>query len=64
MEQTHPLHSGEELMFGEFIKLPNKAVMSSQPSHEFWPVSGFTTRQEKQDSKLSFLSAVLAHWII
>lgn len=53
-EQTHLLHNGEELLFGEFIKLLNKAMISSQIFPEFWPVSGFTTRQEKQNSNWAF----------
>lgn len=34
-EQIHPLHSGEELLFEEFIKLQDEAVVSLQPSPEF-----------------------------
>lgn len=47
-EQIHPLHSGEEPVFGEFIKLQDEAVVSLQPSHEFRPVGAFTTRQKSR----------------
>lgn len=49
-EQIHPLHGGEEPVFGEFIKLQDEAVVSLWCSHEFWPIGAFTARQEKHQS--------------